>query len=56
MISKISRTLKITWEPIQYTVMAAQKYPDRELGLHKGRLYTFAEVLKGEIKGRLTEP
>lgn len=56
MLSKINKTLKITWEPIQYVVIAVWRYLDYGLRLHKGQSYTFAEVLKGGIKVRMTEP
>ena len=56
MISKISKTLKITWEPIQYTVITVWKYLNHGLRLREGQLYTFAEVPEGGIKGKLTEP
>ena len=56
MISKISKTLKITWEPIQYIVLLTRKFLDHRVGLREGQSYTFVEVLKGGIKGRLTKP
>ena len=56
MISKISKTLKITWEPIQYVVRVAQKYLDCRLRLCEGQSDTFAEVPKVGINGRLSEP
>lgn len=56
MISKISKTLEITWELIQYIVIAVQKYVDHRLGLCEGQSYNFVKVLKGGIKGRLTDP
>ena len=56
MISKISKTLEIIWEPITYIVIVARKYLNHGLALHKGQSCTFVEVLKGGIKGRLIEP
>ena len=50
MFSKISKTLKITWELVPYIVITAQKYLDRRLRLRKDRLYSFAKALKARIK------
>jgi len=51
MFSKLRKTLKITWEIVQYVVIATQKYLDRKLGLHEDQSYSFMEVLKGGVKG-----
>ena len=56
MIGKISKTLEITWELIQYIVIEVRKYLNLWLGLHQGQSYTFTKVLKGGIKGRLISP
>jgi len=51
LFNRISKTLKITREFVQYVVIVARKYLDIGLRLKEGQSYSFIEVLKDGIKG-----
>ena len=52
----ISNTLEVTWELIQYIVIAVRRYLDHGLGLREDQSYTFTKIMKGRTKGRMIEP